>query len=411
MMSANAQELDIDQLHGILEKTHEDPRIVVTGNMATPEIAVDLIDRTFETATINMLNAVRELPEREGITLETSFIGSAMRGKPTLKYVPARLSLVPPMFRNLVVPDIVILHTSLPVDGKVSLGIEVNVLPAAIESAQKAGRTVVAFVNPNMPYTYGDSEIELDLIDYLVEIEEPLLEASHHKDCVEADQIGSLIAHEIPDGATLQMGIGAIPDAVLGHLKSEKLRIWTETFSDGVLALDRQGILDQDHQLHSSFLIGSAELYDWADRNQRLKMLRTERTNDPGRIAENDMMISINAALQFDLHGQANASRIGNKVYSGFGGSTDFIVGAMHSPGGRSFMTLPSWYAKKSTSTIVGALDVPATSFQQSAVVTEQGIAWLFSFDEQTQADHIINYAAHPNARDELRAQAKKFWP
>lgn len=410
-MSSFAQEVSEASLRSVLQNRPDNPRVVLSGNLATPKIAVDLVNDSFATATINVLNAIRELPVREGIALETSFVGPAMRGKPTLKYAPARLSMVPIMFRHEMKPDIVMIHTSLPHKGKVSLGIEVNVLPAAIEAAKKAGRLVVALANPRMPYTFGASEIDLEDIDYLVEIDEPLLELPEHRPDEVAEQIGALIASRIKNGSTLQLGIGSIPDAVLRQIKTTRIRIWTETFSDGVLALDRAGVLDQEKKLDTSFLIGSRELYDWAHRNKRLRMQRTEVTNDPARISRHRRMMSINAALQFDLHGQANASRLRGQIYSGFGGSTDFIVGAMHSKGGRSFMALPSWHAKANKSTIVGELDVPATSFQQNAVVTEQGMAWLFGYDEETQAQHIINQVAHPDAREQLQEEAAKFWP
>jgi acyl-CoA hydrolase len=140
-----------------------------------------------------------------------------------------------------------------------------------------------------------------------------------------------------------------------------------------------------------------------ADNNPRISMLRTEHCNSPALIARNHAMTSVNGALEVDLHGQSNASRVKGHIYSGFGGSTDFIVGALHSSGGRSFMALPSWHPKADTSTIVPELDGPATSFQQSAVVTEQGIAWLFGGSEREQAEHLIERAAHPRARDFLR--------
>lgn len=408
-MSKKAQVVSVDELREILNRHHENPRIVLSGNLATPEIAVTLVDEVFATATLNMLNAVRELPIRNGLTLETAFVGPAMRDKPTLRYAPCRLSMVPVLFRTEMVPDIVMVHTSTPRDGKVSLGIEVNVLPGAIEAARNNNGLVIAFVNPNMPYTYGDSEIELDSFDYLVEIDEPLMELPKHKQDSVTKRIGKRIAKRIGDGATLQLGIGAIPDAVLSQVKARGLRIWTETFSDGVLELERKKVLDQNHQIHSSFLIGSHDLYEWADQNPRITMLRTETTNNPSRISKNPAMTSINAALQFDLHGQANASRLRGRIFSGFGGSTDFIVGAIHSKGGRAYMALPSWRTKANVSTIVPQLDVPATSFQQNAVVTEQGMAWLFGYDEREQAHHIINKAAHPDARDELREAAAKF--
>jgi len=371
---------------------------------------VDLIDSTLASATLHVLNAIRPMPQREGITLETAFVGAGMRGADNLRYIPCRLSMVPILFRDWMHPHAVVLHTSTPRNGAVSLGIEVNILPAAIEAVQNNGGVVIAMTNPNMPYTLGDSVIDLADIDYLVEVDEPIMTI----DPVPADDIslgiGELISQHIHNGSTIQVGIGAVPDAVLQSITHARdLRIWTETFSDGVLALERAGALDPNRPVQTSFMMGSNELYAWVDNNSRLSMMRTERCNDPARIAKNYGMTSVNGALQVDLYGQANASRIKGKIYSGFGGSTDFIVGALHAPHGHSFMALPSWHPRAKLSTIVPELDAPATNFQQTAVVTEQGIAWLFGVDEREQASNLIENAAHPGARDYLREAMSKM--
>jgi acyl-CoA hydrolase len=223
----------------------------------------------------------------------------------------------------------------------------------------------------------------------------------------DAEQIGKLIAARVPDGATLQTGIGAVPDATLAGLGQRRgLRIWTELFSDGVLALEQAGALDQATPITGSFAFGSPQLYAWLDRNPRVRMLRTETTNDPSEIRRNPMMVSVNTALQVDLFGQANASRIGKRIYSGFGGQTDFIVGALHSPGGQALIALRSWHPKADCSTIVPMVDEPVTSFQMSAVVTEQGVAEVFGHDQQTQVTHLIQHAAHPSVREELWEEA-----
>ena len=399
--------IDIDQLERVLSRLPQNPRIVVSGNAATPASAIDAIDRCLPEATIHMLNAMHPLPRREGITLETAFVGPGMRKADNLRYVPCRLSLVPVVLHHSLRPDAVIVHTSTPRNGEVSLGIEVNILPAAIESARARGGVVIAITSPRMPFTFGHSSVDLHDIDYLVEADDPVTVVPvTPADSISA-QIGTQISEYIHSGSTLQLGIGGVPDAVLGAIKDARdLRIWSETISDGVLALERAGALDPDVPVRQSFMIGSDELYAWADRNPRVAMLRTEHCNDPALIARNYAMTSVNGALQVDLHGQANASRVKGQIYSGFGGSTDFIVGALHSSGGRSFMALPSWHPKADTSTIVSELDVPATSFQQSAVVTEQGIAWLFGAGERDQARHLIEHAAHPAARDQLREAA-----
>jgi acyl-CoA hydrolase len=157
--------------------------------------------------------------------------------------------------------------------------------------------------------------------------------------------------------------------------------------------------------ISTSFLFGSPELYEWVDGNSRVRVLRTETTNDPGLIAHNRAMTSVNGALQVDLFAQANASRVRRAVYSGFGGQTDFIVGALHSQGGQAIIALPSWHPRADVSTIVPLLDGPTTSFQHSAIVTEQAVAPIWGRSQRAQA-HLLIQAAHPRARDGLQEAA-----
>ncbi len=152
-------------------------------------------------------------------------------------------------------------------------------------------------------------------------------------------------------------------------------------------------------------MFGSRELYDWVDANPRVRMSRTETTNDPARIAARPSMVSVNTALQVDVRSQAGASHVRGRVYSGFGGQPDFVEGALHSPGGHAVIALPSWHAPSSSSTIVARLQIPVTSFQHSAVITEQGAAHVFGRSERAQARLIIENAAHPDAREALREQ------
>jgi acyl-CoA hydrolase len=174
-----------------------------------------------------------------------------------------------------------------------------------------------------------------------------------------------------------------------------------------VLGLQQQGALDPEVEITASFVFGSRELYDWMHLNRSILMMRTETTNDPGQISRQTKMTSINAALEVDLFDQANASYVRGEIYSGFGGSTDFIVGAMHARGGRSFMALPSWHEKAQKSTIVDQLAEHVTSFQHSFVVTEQGVAQCFGRSQNEQAWNLINHAAHPDAREWLTDAAK----
>jgi acyl-CoA hydrolase len=397
----------MESLRRALSGLPEQPRVVASGNFATPWQLLAEADRLLPSYRLWILNAQPGIPDREGVELETSFVGVGMRSSPRLHYIPSRLSLVPLLFESANPPDVVLLHTSLPRDGKVSLGTEVNVLPAAIEAVRRRGGVVVAQANRLMPYTFGDAEVSLDDIDLVVEAEAPLVSPPDIGLDDASARIGELVAGRVHDGATLQAGIGAVPDATLGALKDRRdLRVWTEMFSDSILELEKVGALDQDHPITTSFLFGSPELYAWVDGNPRVRMARTETTNDPGRIAQNTAMTSVNTALQVDLFGQANASRIGARIYSGFGGQTDFIVGALHSRGGQAMIALRSWHPKADRSTIVPLVDEPVTSFQMTAVVTEQGVAEVFGHDQKTQAAHLIENAAHPDVREELWEEA-----
>lgn len=385
----------------------ENPRVVVSGNHATPWHTVGLLDAALASYRLWVLNGQPGLPDRDGVVLETPFVGPGMRRSPRLAYVPSRLSLVPTLLTSVTPPDAVIVHTTRPRNGRVSLGTEVNVLPAAVEAARARGGLVVAQVNQHLPWTFGDAELDVDQIDVMVEADAPLIHAPMASLDDESVRIGELVAERVGDGATLQAGIGAVPDATMRGLEDRRgLRVWTEMFSDSVLALELAGALDPDVPITASFLFGSEELIDWVDGNHRVQMTRTEVTNDPGRIAHNPAMVSVNTALQVDLFGQANASRIGTRIHSGFGGQTDFIVGALHSPGGQAVIALRSWHPKADVSTIVPMVEEPVTSFQMSAVVTEQGVAEVFGRDQHEQARQLIEHAAHPRVREELREEA-----
>jgi acyl-CoA hydrolase len=383
------------------------PRVVAAGNFATPRHLLDVVDRVLPSYRLFALNGQPGLPEREGVVHETPFVGPGVRHSPRLEYVPARLSLVPRLFARTHVPEVVLLHTTAPRAGHVSLGIEVNILPAAVEHARSTGGLVVAQINPHMPWTYGDAEISTALVDLGLEVDEPLSSPTARLPGPMDGVIGERVAALVQDGATLQLGIGAVPDATLASLTGRSgLRLWSEMFSDGVLALDSAGALDRDEQLVASFAFGSQELYGWLDGNPRVQLLRTEVTNDPAQIARRPRMTSVNSALQVDLFGQANASWAGGRIHSGFGGQSDFVVGALHATEGIAVIALPSWHPKADRSTIVGTLDGPATSFQHSWVVTEQGAASIWPGTSAAQARHLIS-VAHPDARHALEEQGR----
>jgi len=380
-----------------------EPRAVVSGNFATPRRLMALFDAAVESYRIFALNAQAGIPVRPGVVQETPFVGPGMRDLPSLDYLPMRLSLVPHLFARARPPDVVLVHTSTPRRGKVSLGTEVNLLPAAIEQARARGGLVVAQLNPKMPYTLGDGEIDVEDVDLAFEAHEtlPSPERRPVRDLTAA--IGEGVATLIEDGSTIQIGIGEIPDAVLASLRGVRdLGVWSEAISDGVLELERAGALDEDRTIVTTFLFGSPELYAFVDANPRVRVLRTETVNDPVTIASHPKMCSLNTALQVDLFDQANASFVRGRIYSGFGGQPDFVVGALHSDGGHAVIALSSWHEKSDTSTIVPRLTEPATSFQHSAVVTEQGRALIFGRSQRAQARLLIQETAHPCARAAL---------
>lgn len=385
-----------------------EPRVVVSGNAATPWTVVEALDRAVPAYRLWMLNAGAGVPVREGVVAETAFVGPGMRHHPALSYLPCRLSMAPLLLRTVTPPDVVLVHCAPPEDGRLSLGTEVNVLPAAVEACRARGGLVVAVVNRHMPYTYGDAELEEAAVDLAVEVDAPLPTPVRSVPDDASRLVAERVSARVEDGATVQMGIGAVPDCVVAGLTARRrLAVWTEMFSDGLLSLHAAGALDPDRPVTASFCFGSAELYDHVDHNRSIRMLRTERTNDPARIAANPAMVSINTALEVDLYGQVNASRVGGRIHSGYGGQTDFIVGALHSPGGQALIALRSWHPRADVSTIVPLLDEPVTSFQPSAVLTENGVAPLFGRDQQAQARALIEDAAHPRVRDELWEEAR----
>ncbi len=399
---------NLEQLERLLASVPGVPRVVVSGNAATPWDVVAALDRALPAYRLWMLNAGSGVPDRPGVVAETAFVGVGMRKHSSLEYTPSRLSMVPVLFAGLRPPDVVVVHCSPARDGMLSLGTEVNVLPSAIEACRARGGLVVAVVNEHMPYTFGDALLDQSMVDVLVDIAVPLPKPHTASVVDDASRtIGEQVAGLVHDGATVQMGIGAVPDAVVGRLTERRgLRIWSEMFSDGLLTLERSGSLDAEHPVTASFCFGSAELYEHVHLNPRIRMLRTEKTNSPALISANQRMTSINTALEVDLYGQVNASRVAGRIHSGYGGQTDFIVGALHSQGGQALIALRSWHPRADVSSIVPLLDEPVTSFQPSAVVTEQGVAPLFGMDQFAQARNLIEHAAHPRVREELWEEA-----
>lgn len=330
-------------------------------------------------------------------------------------YTPVFLSEIPRLIRcRRIEVDAAILSLTPPdPEGFCSLGTHIDISPAAAE----VSRVVIGQINPRMPYTFGPRRLHVDQLHAMVEIEHPLPELPTPPLRDETAAIARYAADLIPDGATLQLGIGGIPDAVLkllGHRND--LGIHTEMFSDGVMELVQAGVITcKAKSLHpgkiiSSFMMGSQKLYDWANQNRMIEMHPVDYTNDPFIIAQNDNMMAINTALQIDLTGQVCADSIGRRFYSGIGGQVDFIRGAARSKGGKPIIALPSTACDGTVSRIVPRLDdgagVVTTRGDVHYVVTEYGVADLHGRSVRERAMALISIA-HPKFRPWLLAEAK----
>ncbi len=298
--------------------------------------------------------------------------------------------------------------------GFCSFGLSVDIIKPGAEKA----KTVVAEVNAQMPRTLGDSFIHVSKLSYVVESDRPLLELPREPFTDVHNRIGSHIAERIDDGSTLQLGIGAIPDAVLSQLEHKRhLGIHTEMFADGVMDLFEAGVITNEKKtLHpgkivSSFLMGSRALYDFVDNNPVVEMHPSHYVNDPYIIAKNDKMVSINSAISIDLTGQVNSDSIGTTFYSGIGGQVDFVRGANRSKGGKSFLAFPSTAKAGQVSRVVPILapgaGVVTSRGDVDFVVTEYGAAQLHGRSIRERARSLINIA-HPKFRDDLEKFAKE---
>lgn len=391
---------------------------------ATPNVLVDAMTaRADELKGVEIYHMHTEgkapytKPEyQSAFHVNSFFLGANCRSATAEGYadfIPSFLSEIPLMFRNGVVPiDVAMIQVSPPDrHGFCSLGISVDASKAAVDVA----KTVIAQINPKMPRTHGDGVIHMSRFADYIEVDEDLPELPPHPLTTEEQKIGEHIAELIEDRSTLQLGIGAIPDAVLSCLGNHKdLGIHTEMFSDGVVPLVEKGVITNKYKTRhkdvivSGFLLGSRKLYDFVDDNPMVRMLDIQYVNDTAVIRKMPKMISINSAIEVDITGQVSADSIGTRMYSGVGGQMDFIRGASLSPGGKPIIALPSVTARgdsKISSILKPGAGVVTTRAHVHYIVTEYGVADLYGKNLRQRAKSLIDIA-HPDHRETLTREA-----
>ncbi len=340
------------------------------------------------------------------------------------EFIPIFLSEVTMLFkRGVIIPDVALINVSPPDEhGFCSYGIDVG----NIKTPAEKSKVIIAQINDKMPRGLGNSFIHLNKIDFIVEHNEDLMELPQVDPnatpsvLAAYDKIGQYIAEMIENGSTLQMGIGAIPDSVMKYLKHHKdLGIHTEMFSDGIVELVEEGIINGEQKtLHqgkiiAGFVLGTKKSYQFIDNNPIIEFHPQEYVNDPFVIAKNNKMVAINSAIEVDLTGQVCSDSFGTKFYSGIGGQVDFIRGSAHSEGGKPIIALPSTTKDEKISRIVCTLKngagVVTSRGDVHYVVTEYGVAYLFGKSIQERAKALIKIA-HPKFRDELTKFAKETY-
>ncbi len=405
-------------------------RVFLTGNCSVPQKVLSaLVDYAPSLYNVEICQALTIGPAdyvkpgmEKYLRVNTMFISANVRKavqEGRADFTPVLLSEYTLLFKNKVLPlDIALIQVSPPDEhGFCSLGVEVGLTKSPAESA----RIIIAEVNQQMPRTLGDSFIHVSRLSYIVPVDYALPEMmmGGESPSKEVEKMAGYIAELIPDGATMQMGIGAIPDAVLKYLFEKRdLGIHTELFSDGVIDLYEAGVLTNARKtLHpgkmvAGFILGSNRLYQWVDDNPLIEMHPSEYVNDPFVIAQNERQVAINSAIEVDLTGQVCADSIGPKLYSGVGGQLDFIYGASRSKGGVPIIALPSITTLKDgtrISRIVSMLKpgagVVTTRNHVRYVVTEYGVANLYGKTIRQRAQELIN-VAHPDFREDLKRVA-----
>lgn len=404
-------------------------QVFVHGGAATPSVLLEaLTARAGELRDVGIIHLHIEGPAPHldpdvagSFRHRALFIGANAReavNSGRADYVPIFLSDIPHLFASGALPlDLAFINVSLPdAHGYCSLGTSVDAALSAVQSAT----TVVAQLNRAMPRTLGDSFVHVDQIDVGVEVDQPPHEHALPAIGDVERRIGEYVAELVPDGATLQMGIGSIPAAVALALRDKRdLGIHTELFTDPVLDLVEAGAVTGEAKevnrgkIVSAFVMGSQRLYDFLHDNPMIEMRPVDYTNDTAVIRRFRRMTAINSAISIDLTGQVSADSIGTRFYSGVGGQMDFMRGAALAPEGRAIIALPSTAAAGSVSRIAPILapgaGVVTTRAHVRTVVTEYGVAELFGRSVRERAGSLIAIA-HPDFRDELEREARRFY-
>ncbi len=411
-----------------LQLIQSNQRIYLHGSAATPIYLINKLleqkDRlkNVELVSISLKGVDLNSPDLEGhFYINTFFVSDSNRVAVNSNrgdYVPVFLSEISQLFNQQILPlDVAIIQVSPPdKHGYCSLGPSVDIARAALHSAKKK----IAQVNPNIPRVHGDSFVPFSLFDATVWVDEPLPEIYYEDTTSEKDRIiGKKVAELIPDGATLQVGIGHIPNAVLSNLIHHKhLGLHTEMFSDSAIPLLEKGVIDNSRKKIAngysvtSFVFGSRKLYDFVDDNPAIKAMDIHYVNDPRVLCLNPQVAAINSAIEIDLTGQVCSDSIGTQQYSGIGGQMDFIRGAAFSEGGLPIIAIPS-VTSKGISRIVPVLKegagVVTTRGHIHWVVTEYGAINLFGMNMEQRAKALIKIA-HPDHREWLeKASYKRF--
>ncbi len=394
------------------------------GAAMTPNLLIDhLCDRYQELKNVEIIQIhthgkakYLEAPYNDSFKMVTCFVGDNVRkGVNTNNgdYIPIFLSEIHWLFRREIYPlDIAFIQVSPPdKHGYCSLGVSVDITIPAIQKA----KTVIAQINPNVPRTHGDGTIHVSSIDYAVEVNTPIYSSPLGIPSEIESKIGANVASLVEDGATLQMGIGNIPNAVLHNLTNhQRLGIHTEMFSDGILPLVEKGIITGEEKelktgkIVTCFAVGSQKLYDFVDDNPIVHFKEAGYTNDTSLIKLNPKVTAINSAIEIDITGQVCADSIGTYQYSGVGGQMDFIRGAALSENGKPIFAMPSVTNKgisKITPFLKEGAGVTTTRAHVHYVVTEYGVVNLFGKSLKERAKALISIA-HPDHREILEKAA-----